>query len=208
MEISDKSIIEALQKYGFTPDPKACERIRLYISLLIHWNERISLTAITAPSDILAVHFGESIFAVSAGVVSTGRLADVGSGAGFPGIPLSLADSSIQVTLIEPNLRKSVFLLEVKRALGLGNIEVIRERMEGVDRSFDFISARALGRTPAFLRFARAHLVPSGRVILWMGQDDARALVASEHQWLWSAPVLLPDSKRRCILAGCLSPLH
>ena len=202
MDISNQSISEVLQKYGFTPDLKTCEKIRIYISLLIHWNNRISLTSITAPLDILKLHFGESIYGVTAGAVSFGRLADVGSGAGFPGIPLSLANPNIQVTLIEPNLKKSVFLLEVKRALDLKNAEVIRSRMESINGSFNFISSRAFGQPDAFLQFARTHLLAGGKVVLWVGQDDANALMANERQWFWSAPVLIPDSKRRCILAG------
>src|SRR5689334_6164175 len=89
------------------------DRIRAYIALLSEWNRKISLTAVTDPIEIVKFHFGESLFAAYTLEIGDGRLADVGSGAGFPGIPIALAVPCVQVTLIEANAKKAAFLYEV-----------------------------------------------------------------------------------------------
>jgi 16S rRNA (guanine527-N7)-methyltransferase len=88
VDLPNEKIISCLQEYGFSPDLQTCDRIRAYIALLLRWNQRIALTAVTDPLAILKFHFGESVYGIAAGVAGGGRLADVGSGAGFPGIPL------------------------------------------------------------------------------------------------------------------------
>ncbi len=203
MILDDTSIVAVLKVYGFTANSTICEKIRTYIALLLRWNQRISLTTVTDPLAVLRFHFGESAYARSAGLAAFGRLADVGSGAGFPGMVIGLVDPGIQVTLIEPNLKKSVFLAEVSRELGLSNIQVIRERMQDIAAGeFDFVTARALGRRNEFLDFARAHLTGRGKALLWIGREDARKLILEEPGWRWSTPISIPDSERRCILVG------
>ena len=100
------------------PASELCERIRTYISLLLRWNQSISLTTVTNSDEILRFHFGESLFAASAFSLENGRLADVGSGAGFPGLPLAMLLPDLNVTLIESNAKKFTFLSEVVRELG------------------------------------------------------------------------------------------
>jgi 16S rRNA (guanine527-N7)-methyltransferase len=203
MTLSDATILRVLQEYGFSPDSATREKIDAYISLLLRWNQRVSLTAIRDPEQILRLHFGESIYAVSMGAIGVGRLADVGSGAGFPGIPLSMAISGLRVTLIEPNLKKSVFLAEVKRGLCLDSVEVERVRMQEYQgEPFDFITSRALGQSEDFISFARQNLVPSGSVVLWLGIDDAKRIIEVCHELHWSNPILIPGSERRIILRG------
>ena len=203
MTLDDSCISEVLEKYRFNPDAVACERIRRYISILLRWNQRISLTSVVDPLEVLRFHFGESIYAHSIGLLGSGRLADVGSGAGFPGMAIGLIERETRVTLIEPNLKKSVFLVEVSRELGLRNIEVIRGRMDAITvGEFDFVTSRALGRASEFLNFARAHLTDRGKAVLWVGKADAEDLISEQSRWKWSAPISIPASERRCILAG------
>jgi 16S rRNA (guanine527-N7)-methyltransferase len=201
--LKDESIVASLGRYGFSPDPMTCHRIRAYVHLLLRWNERVSLTTVTNPEEMVRFHFGESIYAVASGVVKDGRLADVGSGGGFPGIPLSLIRKNLEVTLIEPNLKKSVFLLEVKRELKLENVNVARTRMEVFEGgSFDLVTSRALGKFDELLTFAEARLKPSGKAVLWLGLDDADELISRKNRWNWERPRPIPYSKKRCILAG------
>jgi 16S rRNA (guanine527-N7)-methyltransferase len=202
MDLSNQQIIKLLERYDFSPNSKTCEHIRSYISLLTRWNRSISLTTITSPLDIIKFHFGESIYGVTTNAVGIGRLADVGSGAGFPGIPISLASPETQVTLIEPNLKKSVFLSEVKRELNLASLTVIRDRMQEVKGSFDYITLRALGQMADFLQFARKHLAPAGRIVLWIGESEVSKLAREQEHWSWSEPIPIPDSERRYILVG------
>src|SRR6202142_1487279 len=106
MNLSNRYISELLDPYGFKSDAALCSQIRSYIEMLLAWNMKMSLTTVIDPVEIIRFHFGESIFALTAGMISEGRLADVGSGAGFPGLPLRLACPSIQLMMIDSNVKK------------------------------------------------------------------------------------------------------
>ena len=127
--LSLETIRELIIPYGVTLDDHVAEQIRAYLSLLLMWNKKISLTALDDPTEIIKLHFGESIAAINLGPI-TGRLADVGTGAGFPGLPLKLISPSIDLVLIEPNQKKCTFLHEVLRTLNLSNVEIFRGRFE------------------------------------------------------------------------------
>ena len=181
----------------------ALERIQAYIELLTAWNRSISLTAIDDKLEVVVRHFGESIFASSAVPIRSGRLADVGSGAGFPGLPLKIVSDVLDVVLLEPNLKKSAFLNEVKRALALNHVDVSRTRYEDYNAvcRFDFVCVRALGDYRRLLRWARTALAPNGRVVLWLGKEDS-ILVVRTRGWSWDLPIRIPESSRRVIQAG------
>ena len=93
--------------------------IRRYVDKLLFWNQSVSLTSIEDPAEIVARHFGESLFAASVASFESGRLADVGSGAGFPGLPLKILYPMLEVTLLEPNKKKCAFLSEVCQILSV-----------------------------------------------------------------------------------------
>ena len=175
------------------------EKIQDYVRVLVAWNKSISLTAIDDVLEIVARHFGESIFAASAVPIRSGRLADVGSGAGFPGLPLKLVSEDLSVVLLEPNLKKCAFLNEVKRELGLRNVEISRSRYEEYQSSgvsFNFVCSRALGDYKRLLRWARTVLSPQGRVVLWLGEEDS-IILGRARGWSWDLPVRIPESSRR-----------
>lgn len=207
IKLSSASIVKSLESYGFRPKEYQCEQIRTYIDLLGRWNRQISLTRVTEPIEILRFHFGESLCAMSTMIVATGRLADVGSGAGFPGMPLAIANSQLNAVLIEPNLKKSVFLSEVKRELKLDNVEVFRGRMEEYrSGALDYVASRAVGQFEGFLKFAHKFLAPNGKVVLWIGFEDSQQIVKQHPEWTWGAPRLIPKSERRFILSGSRPP--
>ena len=106
--------------------------ISKYIDLLIKWNARINLTAIRAPEEIVQRHFGESLFAAMHILAekSVKTAIDLGSGAGFPGVPFALLATEVEVTLIESNQKKSTFLKELIYLLGLKNVKVFAGRAE------------------------------------------------------------------------------
>lgn len=179
-------------------------RISKYLSLLKEWNEAASLTSLKDDAEIVARHFGESIFAGSLLILEGGRLADVGSGAGFPGLALKIAFPKLQVTLVEPNIKKCGFLREVVANLGLSLVDVLRSRYEEVttaSNSFDFISSRALGGYKRLLRWSESALKARGHVILWLGTEDSN-LLARTKGWNWELPVSIPESRRRVVLMG------
>src|SRR5450755_4300804 len=111
-----RAMAMALEPYGVALSSAMAVAIRKYIDLLLVWNEKISLTAITSEIDILRYHFGESLFALGAIPINSGRLADLGTGAGFPGLALKIASPSMELTLIESNRKKCAFLGEIVRA--------------------------------------------------------------------------------------------
>jgi 16S rRNA (guanine527-N7)-methyltransferase len=209
--LSNLRVAEILGEYSIKVDPKSplIECIQSYTSLLLHWNQSISLTTITDPEEIVRFHFGESFFAASCVPIVDGRLADVGTGAGFPGLPLKMLIPALDLTLIESSAKKAAFLAEAVRTLGLERVHIFRSRMEefkaGPDSAlsspFDFITARAFGQFDALLAWSKDHLGPHGRVVLWLGQGDV-ALISEMAGWGWAESVQIPGSKRRFIISG------
>ncbi|HEX4001758.1 MAG TPA: 16S rRNA (guanine(527)-N(7))-methyltransferase RsmG [Candidatus Acidoferrales bacterium] len=183
--------------------------IQAYISLLSQWNRTISLTTVTDPEEIVRFHFGESLFAAYSVPIAGGRLADVGSGAGFPGLPLKMLLPQLHLTMIEANAKKVAFLEEVCRRLPLDQTETFRGRMEQFDRKdavglparFDFIAARAFGQFDELMEWSAAHLVETGELVLWLGEEDVAA-ISRKAGWTWGIAEKIPGSERRYILAG------
>ena len=204
LSLTTAQIIEALKPYGVPTAPELTAGIRTYIELLLKWNKTISLTTVTELEQILAFHFGESLFALPMLPVEKSRLADVGSGAGFPGIPLAMARPSLDVTLIEPNAKKFAFLNEVIRQLGLNNVTAFRGRtsdLQSSDDRFEIVTARAVGQFGDLIGWAKAKLNPSGKLLLWTGSQDADK-IAGDTRFKWSSPERIPRTDRRFILVG------
>jgi 16S rRNA (guanine527-N7)-methyltransferase len=202
--ISDGQIEAALKPYGIAASSELASMIPTYISLLLKWNRTISLTTVTDVDEILRFHFGESLFALTQLSIEKGRLADVGSGAGFPGIPLAMVAQAVKVTLIESNARKFAFLNEIIRELRLKNVVALRCRMEEVnrpDQRFNFVTARALGQFGELLKWSRKQLNPAGKLVLWLGEGDVRE-ISDVPEWSWSPQIAIPGSERRFILLG------
>jgi 16S rRNA (guanine527-N7)-methyltransferase len=207
-DLSDRHIAMLLEPYRFTPNKTFFERTRAYIELLLRWNRTISLTTVIDPSKIVEFHFGESLFALSTGLFQNGRLADVGSGAGFPGIPLAMASPSLSVELIESNSKKSAFLAEAIRVLSLENCRIIRSRFENLPfdrdsqvRNLNFVVSRALGQFELLMDWANNALMPSGIIALWIGGTDLD-LVSQTDRWAFTIRLAIPNSERRFILIG------
>ncbi len=203
--LSADEIANSLSPYLAKPLPaEQLISIARYVTLLKKWNQTIPLTSIEEDAELVARHFGESIFAGSLLTFGLSRLADVGSGAGFPGLPLKIAFAELEVTLVEPNAKKCAFLREVQIALGLSGVEIVRRRYEefaAVPASFDFVCARALGGYKRLLHWSRAALKPQGQVVLFLGIQDSN-LLSRIKGWNWQLPVKIPESRRRVVLIG------
>ena len=122
------------------------QQFELYADLLVEWNEKFNLTSITDRENIYVKHFQDSLLPFIYYDLKC-SLADVGTGAGFPGIPLKIIDPDLEVTLVEPTGKRCTFLNEVIRQLGLEKITVINKRSEDYARDnvrFDFVTARAV----------------------------------------------------------------
>ena len=202
--IEDLQIRERLAPFGIAPTERQAQQIREYARLLLFWNRSINLTAVTDPAEIVERHFGESMYGANLLPVENCRLADVGSGAGFPGLAMRIACTSIQLTLIESNKKKCAFLSEVVRSLELRGVEIVPERFENVrpdEIEADIVTSRAVGSLKELLRWSGAALATRGHVMLWVGADDS-ARTARTKGWFWQPPQRIPGSMGRFILRG------
>lgn len=206
--LSDVTVESALVPFGVHATGEQIRLIQAYVQLLLKWNRVISLTTVRDPAEIVARHFGESMFAQPVLAMDEGNLVDVGSGAGFPGLALKIVAPSLRICLIESNQKKAAFLAEAVRTLGLTGVEIAGKRFDETQPSFgqsDFITARALGGFSELLRWAAPALVPRGKIVLWIGLEDAERIAATAG-WIWQPAIKIPESQRRYLLIGRPAP--
>src|SRR6202158_754729 len=169
------AIRRALSEFQLSVIYEQVLQIQQYIRTLLRWNEKLNLTAIRDPLEILYRHFCESMFAAGAIPVDKGRLADIGSGPGFPGIPLKILRPELELFLVESNIKKGTFLAEVVRELGLNNTRVLISRYEELSEEvvpLDYVCSRALGEFDKFLAWASSERVAAKNVLMWVGGRD------------------------------------
>ena len=201
---SGKAIARAMSEFQLTLESKQIEQIQQYTAILLRWNAKTNLTAIHDPLEILYRHFCESMFGALVIPAEKCRLADVGSGAGFPGLPMKIFRPELDLYLIESNLKKATFLTEVVRELGLKGVRVIVGRYEGLSEEvapLDVVCSRAVGEFAPFLHWAASPEISVQKVALWIGAEDA-ARVSGMEGWNWQVPKPIPRSVRRFILVG------
>jgi 16S rRNA (guanine(527)-N(7))-methyltransferase RsmG len=148
------------------------------------------------------------MYAALAVPLEKGRLADVGSGGGFPGLPLKIMQPGLQVFLVESNIKKVTFLAEVIRELGLSGAQVLARHYEELGEEvapLDYVCSRALGQYPAFLEWARSEQIATKQVILWIGARDLPE-IERIRTWDWREPIPVPNSLRRLLLIGTKKP--
>jgi 16S rRNA (guanine527-N7)-methyltransferase len=171
-----------LAALGLPPRPLA-DRLLEYLALLDRWNRTYNLTAIRDPREMVGKHLLDSLSMWPH--VRDGRLADLGTGPGLPGIPLALARPGLQVTLVESNGKKTRFLREVVRQLGLDNVRVVEARAEAVDEpgAYDQITARAMDTLAGIVAVGGHLLAPGGRLLAMKGQRPDAEIAALPPGW-------------------------
>ncbi len=162
--LSEASIAELLTPFYPAPPARLLSQLSAYLDLLLKWNARTNLSAIREPEAIVTRHFGESLFLASR-LPSARTLLDLGSGAGFPGLPCALVRPELMVTLAESQNKKASFLREVARTLAV-DVEIWDKRAELLlnDRRFDIVALRAVDNPEAARMTARALLAHGGVV--------------------------------------------
>ncbi len=204
---------------GAALSPAQLRDISIYIDILLRWNARINLTAVRQPEEIVTRHFGESIFAArhlfpsadpgagaapaSGPLVARPHVIDVGSGAGFPGLPIKIWSPNLDLTLIESNQKKATFLREVVRNLELTGAEVSTGRAEAfAGPRGDVVTLRAVEGFESIVPVAAELVAEGGRLAILIGESQLNRVREIAPGLRWDQPVRLPLSSRRVMIIG------
>lgn len=195
--------------------------ISIYIDILLKWNQRMNLTAVRESDEIVTRHFGESLFAAqelfpahvgtaapraSGGTRDEAKrdaltVVDVGSGAGFPGLPIKIWAAQIRLTLIESNHKKATFLKEAVRTLGLEAVDVFDGRAETFPAaSAEVVTLRAVERFEDVLPIAAGLAKLGGCLALLIGNTQIERAKAGVMDLRWEAAIPVPLSNNRVLL--------
>jgi len=204
--ISRNAVRELLIPFDNSISDECIDKLIVYVDLLLRWNRKINLTSISTPEECITRHFGES-FLLSRKVQLSGRLLDIGSGAGFPGLALKLIAAHLEVVLLEPVAKKRAFLKEVARACHMGPVQVIGSRLEEFARveeeaKFDIITARAVGGLELLVPAAKGLLCPDGHLCLWLGTQQLQGILKANSGLEWMEAERIPFSQGRALLVG------
>jgi 16S rRNA (guanine527-N7)-methyltransferase len=227
MPMDAARISTLLEPYIATPLPLAAlDHISAYIDLLLRWNARTNLTAVRSPEEIVTRHFGESLFAARNLFPATNSNApgalgpessalrdaasspapltfiDIGSGAGFPGIPIHMFVPGLRTTLIEAHHKKAAFLREVIRALTLTDIDVFAGRAQDFPATASLVTLRAVERFDQILPVAARLVSPSGRLALLISSAQISAAEGALSAFPCLSPAAIPGSGSRILLVA------
>lgn len=184
--MTDK-IINAAKAVGAELDERKAKQLLEYYNLLIEWNEKMNLTAITDFDEVVEKHFADSLSCIKTGVFKPGMsVIDVGCGAGFPSIPLKIALPELDFTLVDSLNKRISFLDCVIESLDLKNIKTVHARAEDSARSelrdsFDICVARAVANLPVLCELCLPHVKPGGVFVAMKGKDAKDEIALSEN---------------------------
>jgi 16S rRNA (guanine527-N7)-methyltransferase len=199
---SEARIQELLQPFGVDLSADELAQVRTYLELLLRWNAKINLTSIRDPELSVTRHFGETLFLGTRDELR-GRLLDIGSGAGFPGLALKIVFPDLHVTLLEPVAKKRAFLKEVVRSCEMDEVDVRPERAEEIARagtSFNLLSSRGVGHMETLIAACCPVLSETAKIYLWTTQSLSRTLHSDLMTWVRHIPI--PKSQEREIIVG------
>ena len=219
LEACSLQLTNTLAPFTTHLSPHQLQQISTYLDLLLKWNARINLTSVRDPQEILTRHFGESFFLAHQLFSDEPMnrcsdepiIFDLGSGAGFPGLPLAIYAPYARITLLESQNKKATFLKEVARALTLTNVNVFSGRAETYaaqarERSWppaaDVVTLRAVEKFSQSLPLAASLLSPGGRLALLIGESQLAAARQALPEFSWRSPLPLPLSRSRILLIG------
>ena len=181
-----KLLIEACRSLKIDIDDKQAEQFLLYKDLLKEWNEKINLTAITEDREIILKHFADCLTILTKRDLNGKTVIDVGTGAGFPGLPLKIAQSGIKLTLLDSLNKRINFLNEVCNKLSLEGVECVHSRAEdgGVNplyrEKFDVCVSRAVANLAVLCEYCLPFVKVGGEFIALKGPDAENELVAAK----------------------------
>jgi 16S rRNA (guanine527-N7)-methyltransferase len=174
--LDEATVRHWLEPFGLNLSSSQVAQVIAYLELLLRWNKKINLTAIREPHRCVTRHFGESLY-LGRWVELKGKLLDIGSGAGFPGLCLKIIFPGLAVTLLEPVAKKRAFLKEVARVCSMDSVEVRGERLEDFAAGdgvgvYDAATARGVGRLEELVVLAGRCLKARGELFLWLSHRE------------------------------------
>lgn len=171
---------EGLKAMEVVLSPKQIQQLLAFLEMLIQWNARFNLTAVRLPKDMVSRHLLDSLSIVSYLCGST--VLDVGTGAGLPGIPLSIADPSLEYYLLDSNQKKQIFVSQVIRSLSLTQVKTIHATVETYQpaQKFSTIVTRAFAPLSQMIALTQHLLAPEGRFLAMMGKVTPERLEVPE----------------------------
>ncbi len=199
----EKTLLVGAKEQGIVLEPAQSAALLSLISELREWNQCFNLTAITDPVDMVRKHLLDSLSAQP--YLRGTRVADIGTGAGFPGLPLAVLNPGREFALIEATGKKARFVVHAAAVMGLANVEVIPARAEAWrgPAPFDCVVARALGKLADFVRVAGHLCAPGGRMLAMKGRRPESEIQALPAGWRAVAvhEVRIPGlAAERCIV--------
>lgn len=173
--------MKLLEEFGLTKEQ--ISKFKDYMDILLEWNKKFNLTAITNEDEIEEKHFIDSIELINFVDIKNKTLLDVGSGAGFPGVPLAIAEPSAKITLLESNGKRISFLKEVIKKLDLKNVEIIQGRSEELDcrEKYDIVTARAVKELSILLEICFYLVKVGGRFVAYKSAGINEELNNCKH---------------------------
>jgi len=165
---SGKKIIDWFESRGLELPPGFIDKAELYHDLIIGWSSRMNIVSKNDMEVLLDRHILDSLISLEH-ISDKGRLLDIGSGGGFPAIPLAMARPRLEVTLLESQHKKIIFLKAVCQKLNLTNIKIFEERLEQFDPQelYDYVTIRALPKWEGYLNRIFKIIRPDGKVIYY-----------------------------------------
>ncbi|MBR5344754.1 MAG: 16S rRNA (guanine(527)-N(7))-methyltransferase RsmG [Clostridia bacterium] len=187
--MNEAKIRERLSACGIPCDEELAECLRCYFSLLLEWNERMNLTRITDEEEALDAHFVDSLMVVTVPklIPEKGKIIDVGTGAGFPGMVLALACPGLHVTLLDSLQKRLDFLAAVKESVGAKNVALVHVRAEDGARKkelreqFDIATARAVAPLAVLAEYLLPYVHVGGAALCWKGPALTDELTAGRR---------------------------
>lgn len=178
---------QELEKIGVKLDEYGLDRFDQYAERLVRWNEKVNLTAITEPDDIVIKHFVDSLYILKFLKMSPNQtLVDVGSGAGFPGLPLLIANPQLEVTFVDSVKKKLSFIKDILNNAGL-IANLVNSRAEELGRNadyretFDYVTARAVAPLRVLAEYCLPLVKPEGLFVSMKGSNGLRELAEAEN---------------------------